>query len=1395
QYTSAIPNDLWNILNANVNQTLSDLPEDLSIVMQNWVENSGYPLLTVTTSGQDIIVTQERIHLSMKNAKRAFDMLQTGIYQVGNVFGATRSVISRLHSRFQETGDISERPRTERLRSTTRRQDRYIAITARRNVNRPSSMITNYLRRASGVRVTYGTIINLLYRVNLRGDSNNIKLVYSFLGYYRVNYELSLWEKIATALSSPNFSEIPDINRAEIVDDVFNLAKVEKIIYSKAFEILEFLRNDVSYFPWYPAFAGFNYLLRRVGDDSLLGQAITAHLSDLMENLYQSVPISNLDESNHIYTLKQVSAVNWACRLGKQECVSSVQEIFLALQRTFHEELFCARQFFKGINKNLKSIVYCNALRYSTDSSDWEFLWQKYLSTDVATERSVLISALGCTRNETLLNSYLFKSIDSTSGIKSQDANAVFSAVYGGSSLGIDVAFNFLIQYHAAIDNYYQSMNALANLLSGLAERFTTQEQITQLENFIETGDLSDSFKVSASQSLETAKANFAWIEQFKDDLNEYYGIDEDGDGDDEDFDDSIDENESTLPDYRLSRIFKPSHYEVHLKLADAAFTASGNNFSGTVVISFTVLKATNQIKLHASAQNIVIRSIQLNGVFIPSENYGVNRTTDILTIEYENGLETNTLYMARIQYDGTFGNDNRGFYKSSYVNADGIRKYLVTTQFEPTHARRAFPCFDEPQYKATFQVLITYPSALNAKSNTFGTIMQNDTENNLLTIQFNKTPITPTYLIAFIVSDFTCTSGDSIGTVPYQVCSRDNTKDLRGWAVEIGPKLLSSLNTYTGYDYGNAIEKMDQFAIPDFAAGAMENWGIITYRETNLLWDPLVSTNSLKQSIALVIAHEFTHMWFGNLVTCKWWSETFLNEGFARYFQYYTTHDVLPDWELDKQFVIVTQQPILQTDSYLTSQPLQSPASTPADISNKFGSITYSKGKKFDSAKPEDLWESLSENIDSSVSKLPTDLESVMENWIKSGGFPLLYVSIVGNNIVISQERFLVSGVDTTTKWYVPISYTTSTDEHKFESTAPNVWLTPASNLSISYPSGAQWVILNNHQTGYYRVTYSNNLWDAIADALISANFSGIPELNRAQIADDLFNLVRNDRVPYSRVLKTLEFLENDVSYFPWYPVYSELNNFFTRVGLHTHLGTAVRVIPISVIDDDNHLHTLKQTLAVNMACRLSNPNCAQHMREIYADYRHNGTRLPKNFGSLVLCNGIRHSSDRSDWDFLWNLFEEGIIDSSERSTIITALGCSTNEDIITEYLSRALNNQTGSRVSDASLIFSSLQTFVQTGGLNPALLPSAQAAITSAQQNLAWVEKYQEDLFDYFGLEPPSPTTPTITTPTITTPTITTPTITTPTITTPTTPTPTTTTTPAPTTPDGARTITSSV
>lgn len=885
------------------------------------------------------------------------------------------------------------------------------------------------------------------------------------------------------------------------------------------------------------------------------------------------------------------------------------------------------------------------------------------------------------------------------------------------------------------------------------------------------------------------------------------------------------DEPTNASSEYRLKQVFQLSSYKLSLVVPEAAFTNQSTEYTGTVTIIFSFTNETEDITLHAHSDFINITNLNFNNIDLEEEDYSVDNDTNILKINFVNEISLNRNYTLTIDFIGRLSTEDMyGFYKSTYVDETNSTKYLVTTQFEPTHARKAFPCFDEPSFKATFDVDITYPSSQSVLFNTKGNNVVNETS-GMTTTTFETTPVMSTYLVAFIISEFTCSPGIAVDGVEFQVCSREEVKDTRERAVEVGSKVIEKLNEYTNFSYTDMqVNKMDQVAIPDFSAGAMENWGLVTYREAALLWNKEESSNRYNQRITTVIAHEFAHQWFGDLVTCRWWSEIFLNEGFATYFEYHIANEVVTsDWELDKQFLIEVVHSALVADALANSQALQSDAFTPTEISNKFGTISYDKGGSvlrmvahflglenfktglqnylteyaYSTAEPEQLWDSLDGISDIGLSN--KTLAEVMENWVKNSGFPLLTVKLSDDKITISQERFLLSGTDTDSKWYVPISLTTSQDENKFESTNAIAWLTPTNSTTIDLPEDTTWVVVNNQQTGYYRVNYDDTLWNRIKAALDSESFGGIADLNRAQIVDDLFNLARANKVQYTLALNIASYLSKETSYYPWYAAFSGYDFLLRRVGdsklgtaisskLLDHLNVLYQSVPFSKVNASDQIYTHKQVLALTWACKLGNEDCVEEATEKFQEYKESEERPDKNLRTVVYCNGLRYSENKTDWQFLWNAYLNATDTATEQVTILAALGCTKDTDLLKEYLTKTITDDSGIRSQDASSAFSSVYTsnpegisvayefltenyekiaekyqsmnslgnmikgiaerfttdeevnkltdFVAQEGLPEAFKTSANEALETAKANIQWTKQFEDELSKFYGI-----------------------------------------------------------
>ncbi|XP_050506940.1 membrane alanyl aminopeptidase-like [Diabrotica virgifera virgifera] len=885
------------------------------------------------------------------------------------------------------------------------------------------------------------------------------------------------------------------------------------------------------------------------------------------------------------------------------------------------------------------------------------------------------------------------------------------------------------------------------------------------------------------------------------------------------------------LQEYRLPKTVVPSHYALSFTFNRQVFAGTIFEFSGSTVITIKTSESVANIQLHADPSFLRIGAISLDqGGEIDS--YNVDAVTQILTITTKAALNPEIEYKLTITYRADISTKEMiGLYQSTYQDANQATNYLVATQLEPTYARRVFPCFDEPSFKATFQVSFTLGPNITPRTNT-KLESSNQMTPSILQYTFVTTPVMSTYLLSFVISNLDCTDAATINGVQNSVCSRPGTENLRDWAVNIAPKILASLGEYTKLDYNLAMNKMDYVAIPDFSVEAMENWGLSTYREQSLLYDPEHSTNIDKQNVATLLAHEIAHQWFGNLVTCNWWSETFLNEAFGDYFEYFAAHMILPAWQLDKQHVVNNVQKALRADEG-NLPALQSTVSSPVEILGRFNVVSYTKGSsilrmvehilgsenfkdgiyhylnshKFKSTTSSDLWRGFQAYLDNSYSILPNylNLGAVMNNWVVQSGFPLVTVTVSEGNVQIEQRRFGDNGTDDNSKWYVPITFITS-GSSGVPSTRPSYWLTPENNVAFQLPQGAEWIIVNNLQTGYYRVNYDTATWNKIEEVFKSNNFGSINEITRAQIVDDLFSLANIGEISYSRVLKFLEFLSEETSYFTWTSAFNGFQFLFNRLQNQSNLTETVtsnvlslmdklyKSTPFDVIDDDNQVFTLKKMLTLSWACQLGHPECLVMSRASFLSYKLSGVKPQKNLRSTIYCTALQTSSERENWDFLLKVHNEADLDS-ERPLLLKSLACTQNKELLQELLLLTIADDSPIAREDCITVLGSVaansngaeqafdfvinnydnitqryqatntianileiiggaitteeqvdkfRSFINGGQLPKDYVNDGERALEIAQKNLNWSEKHEKDLINHYYPESKEPDEP---------------------------------------------------
>nr|KAF6416633.1 aminopeptidase puromycin sensitive [Molossus molossus] len=496
-----------------------------------------------------------------------------------------------------------------------------------------------------------------------------------------------------------------------------------------------------------------------------------------------------------------------------------------------------------------------------------------------------------------------------------------------------------------------------------------------------------------------------------------------------------------------------------------------------------------------------------------------------------------------------------KGFYRSKYTTPSGEVRYAAVTQFEATDARRAFPCWDEPAIKATFDISLVVPKDRVALSN-MNVIDRKPypDDENVVEVKFARTPVMSTYLVAFVVGEYDFVETRSKDGVCVRVYTPVGKAEQGKFALEVAAKTLPFYKDYFNVPY--PLPKIDLIAIADFAAGAMENWGLVTYRETALLIDSKNSCSSSRQWVALVVGHELAHQWFGNLVTMEWWTHLWLNEGFASWIEYLCVDHCFPEYDIWTQFVSADYTRAQELDALDNSHPIEVSVGHPSEVDEIFDAISYSKGAsvirmlhdyigdkdfkkgmnmyltKFQqkNAATEDLWECLE-----SASGKP--IAAVMNTWTKQMGFPLIYVEaeqVEDDRILkLSQRKFCASGPyvgEDCPQWMVPITISTSEDPNHAK--LKILMDKPEMNIVLKNVKPDQWVKLNLGTVGFYRTQYSSAMLESLLPGIRDLS---LPPVDRLGLQNDLFSLARAGIISTVEVLKVMEAFVNEPNYTVW--------------------------------------------------------------------------------------------------------------------------------------------------------------------------------------------------------------------------------------------------------------------
>ena len=546
-----------------------------------------------------------------------------------------------------------------------------------------------------------------------------------------------------------------------------------------------------------------------------------------------------------------------------------------------------------------------------------------------------------------------------------------------------------------------------------------------------------------------------------------------------------------------------PIHYEIMFEPLFHNF-----KFNGEEIITLNLPKPTNSIKLDAAELSIKESHIIQGGKIIPTKS-SLNEKDEKLNIKLAKKIKGKA--KLSIKFTGTLNDRLLGFYKSQYKDKKGKTKYLATTQFEAADARRAFPCWDEPAVKATFDVSLLVDKHMDAISNM--PVISKKKSGAKILYKFGRTPIMSTYLLYLGVGEFEYLHG-KLRNIKIRIVTTKGNKNKGKLSLDFTKKFLGEYEKYFGIKY--PLPKLDMIAIPDFAAGAMENWGAITFREAILLYDPKTSSTRTKQYIAEVISHEIAHQWFGNLVTMKWWNDLWLNESFATFMATKIVDKFYPEWNLWDQFLDDAMLEAMSLDALKNSHPINVNVNHPAQIREIFDAISYDKGGnvlrmlenyvgienfrkglkhyltlyKYSNAEGRDLWNSIGK-----VARKPVD--AMMKTWIDQVGYPVVDVKRNNSKLSLTQRRFLSDGSRASkNRWAIPI--------HIEEGNHQNSILLKSRSSTVSLKNKDSNFIINPGRYGFYRVQYDDH---SLANLSLLIDEKILNHVDRWGLQNDLFS------------------------------------------------------------------------------------------------------------------------------------------------------------------------------------------------------------------------------------------------------------------------------------------------
>jgi puromycin-sensitive aminopeptidase len=740
--------------------------------------------------------------------------------------------------------------------------------------------------------------------------------------------------------------------------------------------------------------------------------------------------------------------------------------------------------------------------------------------------------------------------------------------------------------------------------------------------------------------------------------------------------------------EYRLPRTVIPSRYEILLSPDLEKF-----KFDGVVKIHVDVKEPVSEVLLNSLELNIHSAGASNGSQTLPAQ-HSLLVDSERLKLTFKSPLAAGK-WILDIKFDGELNDKLHGFYRSTYNDAEGNRRVLATTQCEPTDARRAFPCWDEPDFKAVFKVTLVVDEKFTALANG-SQISEKNLGGGKKEVDFQDTIKMSTYLVAFVIGDYVGNKTVMAGKTPVRVWSVRGKEHLTDFASKIGVHSLNFFEKYYGVPYAG--DKLDLIAIPDFAFGAMENLGCVTFRESALLVDEKAASHAELERVADVVAHEISHMWFGDLTTMGWWNGIWLNEAFATFAEMMAVDNFKPEWKRWDSFSVSRAAASL-VDGLKSTRPIEFPVHHPHECEAMFDVLTYEKGAsvvrmleqylgpevfrkginyylskhQFANTETTDLWDAFEHESKQPVRKL-------MDSWIYQKGYPMITAELTTpRKLTLSQQRFFyLADSEEKQLFHVPIILELKTAKGK---ECKKLLLTEE-KTTLELDADLEYVIVNAGGHGFYRVRYSKPLLDGLCGHVLEI----MSPIERFNLINDTWAMTMAGHVSLADYLKMLPIFKDDNDKNVWSIIAGSFNYLDRLVEesdrphlesyLQKLLAPALNRLGWKAAQQENQLiGQLRGTIIGTLG---TVGNCKETQKKAHEEY----ARFKKDPGSVDpnllpgLVNVAAASGDKALYDEFVASWRQGKTPQEEERYLFAQANFR-QEDLLKETLNRTTNGE----------------------------------------------------------------------------------------------------------------------